>query len=138
MIIKFTKNLDNIDYLIKELKKGSNEIGAISIFMGVVRGIRKDEKVLRLEYEAYEKIAIKTIENIFREMKIKYNIIDSIVEHRINQVPTGEDALYVLVASRHRKEGYEALIEIVERIKSDVPIWKKEITEENTYWVENS
>jgi molybdopterin synthase catalytic subunit len=136
--IKISKKLDPLNSLIKELKKSSEEIGAITVFVGVVRGTREKEKVLRLEYQAHETLAPQTTEKIINELKTKYNIIDAIVEHKVGTVQAGEEVIYVLVASKHRKEGRLAMAELVDRIKHEVPIWKKEVTEKAEYWVENA
>ena len=123
--------------MIDRLKRITDEVGAIAIFVGVVRGKRNDEKVLRLEYEAYEELAPKVAEKIIEDAKTKYGIIDACIQHRIGTVKVGEDIMYVLVASKHRAEAFQALSEIVERIKRELPIWKKEVTEKGSYWVEN-
>jgi molybdopterin synthase catalytic subunit len=135
--VKVSRKLDPLDSLVEELKKSSNEVGAVTIFVGVVRGTREKEKVLRLEYEAHETLAPQTIKTIIEEQKTKHGIIDAIVEHKVGTVQVGEEVMYVLVASKHRKEGRKALAELVDRIKRDVPIWKKEVTEKTAYWVEN-
>jgi len=134
---KVSYNLDNLGSLISELKKQTEEVGAIAIFVGAARGKRGDEKVLRLEYEAHEPLAIESIEKIIDDARAKHGIIDAIVQHRIGSVKVGEDIMYVLVASKHRAEAFQALPEIVERVKHEVPIWKKEVTEKRSYWVEN-
>jgi molybdopterin synthase catalytic subunit len=135
--VKVSEKIDPLDSLIEEMKKSSNEVGAVTIFVGVVRGTSEKEKVLRLEYEAHETLAPQTIKNIVEELKTKHGIIDAIVEHKVGTVQVGEEVMYVLVASKHRKEGRKALAELVDRIKRDVPIWKKEVTEKTAYWVEN-
>jgi molybdopterin synthase catalytic subunit len=135
--VKVSHKLDNLNSLLEELKNSSDEIGAITVFVGVVRGAREKEKVLRLEYEAHEILAPQTIEKIISELKAKHDIIDAVVEHRVGSVEVGEEVMYVLVASKHRKEGRQALAELVDKVKREVPIWKKEITEKTAYWVEN-
>ena len=137
MKVKVLQKLDPLDSLVEELKKSSNEVGAVTVFVGIVRGTREKEKVLRLEYEAHEALAPQTIKTIVEEQKTKHGIIDAIVEHRVGTVQVGEEVMYVLVASKHRREGRKALAELVDRIKHEVPIWKKEVTEKETYWVEN-
>ena len=137
MKVKVSQKLDPLNSLIEELRKSSDEIGAITVFVGVVRGSREKEKVLRLEYEAHETLAFLIIEKIISELKTKHNIIDVIVEHRVGVVQVGEEVMYVLIASKHRKEGRQALAELVDRVKHEVPVWKKEVTEKNAYWVEN-
>jgi molybdopterin synthase catalytic subunit len=135
--VKISPKLDSLSSLVEELKESSNEIGAITVFIGVVRGTRESEKVLRLEYEAHETMAPQTIERIVSDLKAKYSIIDAVVEHRVGSVQVGEEVMYVLIASKHRKEGRQALAELVDRVKHEVPIWKKEITGKTAHWVEN-
>jgi len=138
MKVKVSQSLDDLYSLISQLKKSSSEIGAITIFIGVVRGTRGDEKVLRMEYEAHKTLAPKVIKKIVEDLKMKHKIIDAIVEHRVGAVQVGEDVMYVLIVSKHREEGFQALTELVDRVKHEAPIWKKEITEKGTYWVESS
>ena len=135
--MKISHDLDDMETLIDGLKRITDEVGAIAIFIGVVRGKRNDEKVLKLEYEAYEELASKVAEKIIEDAKTKYGIIDACIQHRIGTVKVGGDVMYVLVASKHRAEAFQALSEIVERIKREIPIWKKEVTEKGSYWVEN-
>ena len=137
MKVKLSEKLDSLDSLISQLKGTSDEIGGIAVFVGAVRGTHGDERVLRLEYEAHETLATKTIEGIIGDSKAKHGIIDAIVEHRVGTARVGEDVMYVLIASKHRKEAFRALEEMVDTIKHEVPIWKKEITEKEGYWVEN-
>ncbi|MEM1581534.1 MAG: molybdenum cofactor biosynthesis protein MoaE [Candidatus Bathyarchaeia archaeon] len=138
MKIKISEKLEDLNNLLNEIKGASNEIGAITIFVGVVRGISKNrEKVLRLEYEAYEEVATKTLEDIIIDLKSKYGIIDAIVEHKVGSAQAGEDTIYALIATKHREEGFKSLIELIERLKHEVPIWKKEVTDRGSYWIEN-
>jgi len=136
--VKVSYNLDSLESLISELKSQTEEAGAIAVFVGAVRGTRGDEKVLRLEYEAHVDLAVEVMKKIIEEAKAKYGIIDVVIQHRTGTVNVGEDVMYVLVASRHRAEAFQALSEIVERVKHEVPIWKKEVTEKKSYWVENA
>jgi molybdopterin synthase catalytic subunit len=138
MKVRVSENLSSLNSLINEVKGSSDEVGAIIIFIGVVRGRNAGgEKVLRLEYEAYEEAAVKTLENIISDIKDKYGILDAVVEHKIGSAEAGEDTVYAVVASKHRDEGFKSLIELIERLKHEVPIWKKEITEKGSRWIEN-
>lgn len=137
MKIKITDNLSNLNELINEIKKTSDEIGAITVFIGVVRGKSKGgEKVLRLEYEAYEKVAIKSLEDIVSDLKSKYGILDAVIEHKTGSAEVGENVVYAIVASKHREECFKSLTELIERLKHEVPIWKKEVTEKGSHWIE--
>lgn len=137
MKVKLSEKLDSLDSLISELKRTSDEIGGIAVFVGAVRGTHGDEKVLRLEYEVHEMLAPKVIEKIIEDSRAKHGIIDAIVEHRVGSASVGEDVMYVLIASKHRNEAFDALEEMVDRVKNEVPIWKKEVTDKEAYWVEN-
>lgn len=135
MKVKVGRELDPLPSLIDHLKQSSAEVGAIAIFVGVVRGVSDGEKVLKLSYEAHEVLASKVLENLVEDIKNKYGLLDVIVEHRLGDVPVGGDIMYVLVASKHRDEAYRALVELVDRIKREVPIWKKEHTEKGSKWL---
>ncbi len=135
MKVKVGYELDSLPSLIEHLKESSDEVGAIAIFIGVVRGVSSGGRVLKLSYEAHETLAHKVLENIVEDVKRKYGLIDVIAEHKIGDVPVGEDIMYVLVASRHREEAYKALTELVDRIKREVPIWKKEYTDKSVRWI---
>ncbi|MEM1550684.1 MAG: molybdenum cofactor biosynthesis protein MoaE [Candidatus Bathyarchaeia archaeon] len=139
MKVKVGEKLDNINHLLNEIKESSSEVGAVIIFVGSARGIGGDGgRVLRLEYEAYEEAAVKALEKIIGDLRNKYGIIDAIVEHRIGEVGVGEDIVYALVASKHREEGFKSIIELIERLKKEVPIWKKEVTEKGSHWIEST
>ena len=135
--VKVAPKLDDMNMLIAELKKTSREAGAVVVFVGVVRGTRNNEEVLRLEYEAHEVLAPEKISKIIDELKSKYGIFDAVVEHKTGTVQVGEEVMFALVASKHRKEAFQALAELVDRVKHEVPIWKKEVTDKDAYWVEN-
>jgi molybdopterin synthase catalytic subunit len=137
MKVKISQKLDDLNTLISEMKKTSKEAGAIVVFVGVVRGTREDKKVVRLEYEAHEALAPERMKQIIGELRAKYGIIDAIVEHKTGTAKVGEEVMYALVASKHRKEAFQALEELVDQVKHEVPIWKKEVTEKKSYWVEN-
>ena len=137
MKVRLSEKLDSLDSLVSQLKKTSDEIGGIAVFMGAVRGTHGDERVLRLEYEAHETLAPRAIEKIIEDTKATHGIIDAIVEHKVGSAFVGEDVMYVLVSSKHRKEAFDDLEEMVDRIKNEVPIWKKEVTDKEAYWAEN-
>jgi molybdopterin synthase catalytic subunit len=115
--------------------------GAIACFLGVVREdpIRETgDKVTHLEYEAYVEVALKKLEEIRDEMRKRPGIIEVYIHHIIDRLGVGEPSLYVAVLGTHRQEVFPTLSETVERVKHEVPIWKKEFTVENSYWVATS
>ncbi len=118
----------------EELRK----CGAIVIFIGIVRGIGKDgSKVLRLSYEAYEEGAIKSLSKIREEvLKEVKGVHEIIVNHVIDDLEVGDDTLHILVVAEHRDEAFKAAKLVIDRLKQETPIWKKEITEKGSYWIQ--
>lgn len=126
-----------LDQILDDVKRRvAGEAGAIACFIGTVRGRGlKGGRVLRLEYEAEEELALKSLESIRRELLEKWGLKDLRIHHIIGEVPVGEDTIYIVAASEHRREALEAVKEAIDRVKKEVPIWKKEVTEEESYWV---
>lgn len=122
--------------LLKKLKRGlGKNVGAIGCFVGVVRGLsKKSEKVKFLEYEGSDD-ALKKLKEIATETEKRPNIRRVMIHHVIDKLKLGEDAIYVLVAGQNRADVFTALPEIMNRVKKEVPIWKKEVTETREYWV---
>jgi len=126
--VKFSRRLDDLESLMSRIKRKTDEIGTILIYVGVVRGSRGEERVIRLEFEADEEEMKKWMSNIVGDVKAKYGVVDVIVQHRSGIVKVGEDIMHVLVASKRRAEAFKALSEIIDRIKNESPIRKREIT----------
>ncbi len=105
-------------------------IGAHSIFLGQVRtDENKDGKVSAIEYSAYDEMANKEISKIREEAFKKWPLTCLHIYHSKGLVNAGEISLFIFVSSGHRKECVEAMSQIIEDIKHNVPIWKKEIKE---------
>jgi molybdopterin synthase catalytic subunit len=122
--------------LLRRLRQGlGGEVGAVGCFIGIVRGVSKEGEAVRsLRYESSDE-ALGKLEEIAADIEKSPNISRVMIHHVIDELKPGEDAIYVLVAGRHRGDVFEALPKIMDRIKSEVPIWKKEITETKEYWV---
>jgi molybdopterin synthase catalytic subunit len=107
--------------------KGFQKAGAITTFVGVVRGENlKGEKVEKLVLEAYEEKANEVLEGICSDLRKKPGIVDVQIHHLLGEFSVGEDLVYVLVAGTHRKHVFPVLQEAVERYKKEAPIFKKE------------
>ncbi len=134
----FSSDTDiDIDKEIKELitsTKGEG-IGAIAIFIGVVKDYVENAKVNELVYEAYEPYASKYLEKIAREELEMGRIRAVRIFHRIGSAKPGEKTLFIAVASVNRKESINALEEILERVKHEVPIFKLERRDDGEYWI---
>ena len=114
-------------------------IGAHSIFLGQVRSdVIDGKKVQAIEYTCYETMALKKMDEIREAIFEKYALTCMHVYHSLGVVPAGEISLFVFASSAHRKIAIDACEETVERIKAELPVWGKEIFEDETYqWKQN-
>lgn len=112
----------------------SSDVGAIGCFVGVIRGISKEGEAVK--YLFYEKAgdAAEKLEKIATDYERRPNIKRVMIHHVVDQIAPGDDAIYVLVAGVRRSEVFKALADIMDRVKTDVPIWKKEVTEKKRRW----
>jgi|YelNatPaOPRAMG01_1025707.scaffolds.fasta_scaffold21603_2 molybdopterin synthase catalytic subunit len=127
----------NVEEVIDKIKNENiGKIGCIVSFIGVVREVGRSEgRVLRLVYEVYSDEALKKMKEIAEEVTDKYGVVDVKIYHKSGEAEVGEETFYVFVAAKHRREAFQALMEIVERVKHEVPIWKKEVTEHGESWI---
>ena len=109
--------------------------GAVVTFLGTTRDTFEGKQVIRLEYEAYEDMAYRKLEEIRQQLRDEFGVEDVAIGHRIGVVDIGEISLVVAVASPHRSEAFLACHEAVNRLKHSVPIWKKEFYEGGEHWV---
>jgi molybdopterin synthase catalytic subunit len=112
------------------------EDGAVVIFEGIVRNHSHGRKTLYLEYEAYEPMAVREMEQIGRETKKKFDVAHMGIIHRVGRLNIGETSVAIIVTSAHRQAAFEACRYVVDRLKQVVPIWKKKFFEDGTVWAE--
>lgn len=109
--------------------------GAVLVFHGTVRNHTADRQVEHLEYEAYAPMAVALMEQIGAEMLDTFAIEAIACTHRIGRLEIGDDAMVVAVAAAHRRAALDATARFIERLKEDVPIWKKEHFEGGAVWI---
>ncbi len=109
--------------------------GAYVKFVGVVRSHSRGRQVTGLEYQAYAPMAERQMAALVSAVREKWGLASAIL-HRTGYIPVGEAAVVVCVASSHRAEAFEACRWVIDTLKKDVPIWKKEFTADGTYWIE--
>ncbi len=112
-----------------------NGNGAAVTFLGVTRNETDGRRVLYLEYEAYEEMAEKLLGRIADEIRERWSIRHVAMAHRFGRLEIGEISLVVAIGSAHRGEAFAACQYAVDRVKQDVPIWKKEVFEDGQVWV---
>ena len=132
-MIEITEQQLNTEIITNLVRRDSN--GAVVTFLGNTRDNFEGKDVIRLEYEAYVKMAVKKLEEIRQEMMQEFGIEDIAIAHRIGVVDIGETSLVVAVASPHRTEAFQACHKVVDRVKEIVPIWKKEVYADGSRWV---
>ncbi|UIR56855.1 molybdenum cofactor biosynthesis protein MoaE [Sphingobacterium sp. SRCM116780] len=116
------------------------DIGAHALFLGQVRADEVDDRrVSAILYTAYEEMALEKMHTIREHVFAKYDLICMHVYHSLGEVQTGQLCLFVFVSSKHRRDAQEACKELVEQIKKELPIWGKELFEDNTHqWKKNN
>lgn len=114
-------------------------IGGHNIFLGQIREDSKDgKKVQSIEFTAYEEMALQKAAEIREEIIVKYGLTCAHIYHSLGNIKVGEICFFVFTSAPHRKEAIKACDEMVDRIKKEVPIFGKEILEDNTHsWKEN-
>lgn len=112
-------------HAIKELVT-SPDCGAISLFLGTTRDNMLGKTVVKLEYEAYESMALKEMQKVCDKMREMWPQIKHIaIIHRLGEVPVMEESIIIAVSSPHRKESLDACDFCINEVKKMVPVWKK-------------
>jgi len=126
---------DRIDVAALEREVGDPAAGAIVTFAGTTRRDNAGRKVINLEYEAYEPMALSEMRKLAREAGTRWKIVRIAIAHRIGRVDIGETSVAIAVSAAHRGEAFEACRFAIDRLKEIVPIWKKEYFEGGEIWV---
>ncbi len=129
------------DFIAQSIAKHGTKtnIGAHDIFLGQVRqDIIENQAVAALDYTVFEEMATQVLTEIRESMFSKYDLTCLHVHHSLGRVEVGEICLFVFVSSKHRNAAFDACRDLVEKIKSEVPIFAKEIFEDESYvWKKN-
>lgn len=110
-------------------------LGAHVHFIGTVRNVSKEKNVIALEFEAYDAMVYSELEKIAKEILQEWSVEKIALHHRLGRVAVGEIPVIACIASKHRKQAFEACAYLMDRLKETVPIWKKEIFEDGSEWV---
>ena len=113
--------------------------GAVLVFTGVVRNHDDGRSVGGLLYETYEAMAREALERICVEVLEANEVTDIAVEHRVGDLAVGDISVAIAVSAAHRDAAYRASREVIERLKREVPIWKRErYTDGEERWLEGA
>ena len=109
--------------------------GGQVVFVGTVRNQTKGKEVVRLEFEAYEPMAVKEMRKIADSIIQKYNALAITIHHRVGSLGIGDIAVIIAVSTPHRDKAFEACKYAIDTLKETVPIWKKEVFLDGEIWV---
>jgi molybdopterin synthase catalytic subunit len=110
--------------------------GALCLFVGVVRNENRGRAVVRLEYEAYEEMALPLMHEIAAETRRRFPVTLVRLVHRLGRLEIGAPSVAVAVASPHRDEAFTACRFAIDTLKARVPIWKKELYADGSAWLD--
>jgi molybdopterin synthase catalytic subunit len=111
------------------------QAGAVATFLGTTRVQSRGRTVLYLEYEAYEGMAEKVMEEIANALRERYELCRIAMAHRVGRVGIGETSVAIAVSAPHREHALAACKEAIDTLKVDVPLWKKEVYEGGEEWI---
>jgi len=133
---RFALTRDPLDTqsLSRELQRP--EDGAVVVFEGIVRNNSKGRATRYLEYECYESMALQQMARIGREIAAAFDVGRIGFVHRLGRLEIGETSVLVVATAPHRGPAFEAALTGINRLKKEVPIWKKEFFVDGAVWVD--
>lgn len=120
---------------VARLRAVSNRVGAVVSFLGTARDFSEGKDVSAIEFEQYAGMAMKALTALRVEANKRFDIIETLIIHRVDTIRPGEQIVLVVVASEHRKAAFDACQWCIDTLKDTAPIWKKEITPSGDSWV---
>jgi molybdopterin synthase catalytic subunit len=112
------------------------EDGATVVFEGIVRNHTRGRRTLYLDYEAYENMALKQMDELAARALTQFQVRDVAIIHRLGRVEIGETSVLIVVTSAHRAAAFDACRWLIDTLKNTVPIWKKEHFEDGAVWAD--
>ena len=123
----------SLDRIVAEVR--SDEAGAIATFSGTTRVHSRGRTVTHLDYEAYEGMAERVMEEIADALRARYELTAIAIHHRIGRVSIGETSVLIAVSAHHRQDALAACKDAIDELKERVPLWKKEVYEGGEEWI---
>ena len=132
MRIELVQDAIDSHRLVEEIKAG--EDGAVTIFDGIVRNNTKGRQTLYLDYTAYDAMALDQMRKLAADAIARYGVRDVLMVHRLGRLQVGETSILIAVASAHRGAAFDACRWLIDTLKQQVPIWKKEVFVDGAVW----
>jgi molybdopterin synthase catalytic subunit len=121
---------------LESLTRGRRDVGALASFVGLVRDANDGRPIDGMTLEHYPGMTEKALEEICREAHSRWDLIESLVIHRVGRLVPGDRIVLVGVSSGHRGEAFAACEFIMDYLKTRAPFWKREETPQGPRWVE--
>ncbi len=134
VFIRLTRDPIQAEALVAAAKHG--EDGAVIVFDGIVRNNSRGRKTLYLDYEAYEEMARKQMNELARQAIGRFEVRNVAMIHRLGRLQVGDTSVLIIVSSAHRAKAYEASRWLIDTLKKTVPIWKKETFADGAVWAD--
>jgi molybdopterin synthase catalytic subunit len=135
-MLALTDAVIDVDAVVEVVRR--NAAGAVLVFEGVTRDTHDGKSVIRLEYEAYAGMAEAELEAIAARARERWPALRIAIVHRIGVVRLGEASVVIAVSTPHRDAAYAASRFAIDALKTQVPIWKKEIYADGSVWKANT
>jgi molybdopterin converting factor subunit 1 len=120
--------------ILQDIKRPDD--GAVAVFEGIVRNHTRGRRTLYLDYEAYEQMALKQMEELAARALADFKIRDVAMVHRLGRLDIGETSVLIVVASAHRAAAFDACRWLIDTLKRTVPVWKKEHFDDGAVWAD--
>jgi len=131
--------IQEADFSIQEevdrIKERSKRIGGIVNFLGTARDFSKGKDINRIDFEFYQGMAEKKLNEIRERALADYDIIEVSIVHRVGRIEIGDNIVLIVVAAQHRKDAFKACEWCIDELKRITPIWKREETSGGEVWV---
>jgi molybdopterin synthase catalytic subunit len=131
-VTALTREVIDAESLVSAAKRG--EDGAVVVFDGIVRNHTRGRQTLHLDYEAYEEMAEKQMAELATGALKQFGVRHVTIVHRVGRLQVGETSVLIVVASAHRGVAFEACRWLIDTLKKQVPIWKKETFVDGAVW----
>ena len=128
----------SFEEILHDVKSKNNNIGAVTSFIGYVRDFedKPEDKLDHLDIEHYEGMTQKALQAIEKSAHNKWDLIETRIIHRVGVIQLNEPIVFILVASKHRDNAFDACRYIIDYLKTEAPFWKKEVSNIHSLWVE--
>jgi molybdopterin synthase catalytic subunit/molybdopterin converting factor small subunit len=130
---RLTEEQLDLEAVVREV--ADERAGAVATFVGTTRSESRGRSVVYLEYEAYEGMAEKVMEELASDLQSRHDLCAIAIHHRTGRVEIGDKSIVIAVSAPHRRAALAACAEAIDRLKETVPLWKKEVYEGGEEWI---